>query len=87
MEQYSSDVLSKHHDFFLNALAQGKVHQVVHILRIKHLGELLLLYKLKGNLRRLEIIQKFLYWLKALCVPRLIKFPQRALRFVKAWLP
>lgn len=44
-----------HHDFFLNALAQGKVDQVVHILRIKHLGELLLLYKLKRNLRRLEI--------------------------------
>ena len=44
--------------FFLNALAQRKVDQVVHILRIKYLGELSFVHKLKRNFHRLKV--KFL---------------------------
>ena len=47
-----------HHDLFLNALAQGKVDQVVHTFRIKYLRKLLFTHKLKRNLHRLEV--KFL---------------------------
>ena len=35
----------------------------------------------------LEIIQKFLYWLQALCVPCLVKLYQRALRFMETRFP
>ena len=47
-----------HHDLLLNALAQGKVDQVVHALRIQDLRKLLLIYKLERNLHWLEV--KFL---------------------------
>ena len=164
---------SAHHDLFLDALAQRKIDQIVHALRIQDLRKLLLIYKLERNLhwlevkflqrwsllirlhsnrkvhvgdtcvqncleqaqnlllhgrkvawdvrqffvrqqlrrifairRRLlqlvapiqpqvekirmlvlEIIQKFLYWLQALCVPCLVKLYQRALRFMETRFP
>ena len=41
-----------------DALAQRKVDQIIHTLRIKHFGELLFFHELKRNLHRLEV--KFL---------------------------
>ena len=52
---FTAVLAGAHRNPLLDTFPQGKGDQIIHALRIKHLSELFLLYKLERNLHRLEV--------------------------------